>query len=267
MRIHFSSVLMSHRFDASFWRQLLSLGAVALLLSLVFDTSWLFSTPIDHQVTDVIYRLGGGQFVWKDSFWLETVLHRWAKIPSILLTLTAFILWIASYWVKSLVSWRWSLAYVFFTSALAAGVIGWLKALTDKACPWHLVQYGGEYAFRRLFEMGASRGLQCWPAGHASTGFGLLAWSIMFYQRRQFSYSVMAFVVAMLLGNMFGISQVLRGAHFISHQFWTALICWTVCWLSYRCFKPTALGIERVHQEAALCAAIPVPISFSARTN
>jgi len=243
----FNLTALSQRFDVSFWRQLMSLFVVALLLSVVFDTSWVFSTPIDHQVSEFIYRAGGGQFAWKENFWLETVFHQWAKIPPILLTLSALLLWIASYWVKSFVSWRWSLAYVFLASALAVGVIAWLKASTDKACPWHLVQYGGEYAFRRLFEGGISRGLQCWPAGHASTGFGLLAWSIMFYQRKRFRLGTTAFFIAMLCGNILGVSQVLRGAHFISHQLWTALICWTVCWLVYRVFQPLE-SITRVRQ-------------------
>jgi membrane-associated PAP2 superfamily phosphatase len=38
------------------------------------------------------------------------------------------------------------------------------------------------------------------------------------------------------LGLLFGISQQLRGAHFLSHDVWTAGICWATALLTYLLF-------------------------------
>jgi membrane-associated PAP2 superfamily phosphatase len=36
----------------------------------------------------------------------------------------------------------------------------------------------------------------------------------------------------MVIGFVLGISQQIRGAHFMSHTLWTAWLCWTVGWLT-----------------------------------
>jgi membrane-associated PAP2 superfamily phosphatase len=39
----------------------------------------------------------------------------------------------------------------------------------------------------------------------------------------------------------FGIAQQFRGAHFLSHDLWTAMICWTVAFGLYRVFQRGSL--------------------------
>jgi membrane-associated PAP2 superfamily phosphatase len=39
-------------------------------------------------------------------------------------------------------------------------------------------------------------------------------------------------VGAILVGCVLGISQQMRGAHFMSHTLWTAWLSWTVGWVS-----------------------------------
>jgi membrane-associated PAP2 superfamily phosphatase len=40
----------------------------------------------------------------------------------------------------------------------------------------------------------------------------------------------------MCIGFILGISQQMRGAHFMSHTLWTAWLCWTVGWISHLIF-------------------------------
>ena len=35
---------------------------------------------------------------------------------------------------------------------------------------------------------------------------------------------------ALAAGLVLGVSQQMRGAHFMSHTLWTAWLCWTVAW-------------------------------------
>jgi membrane-associated PAP2 superfamily phosphatase len=44
-------------------------------------------------------------------------------------------------------------------------------------------------------------------------------------------------ILAMIAGFVLGISQQMRGAHFMSHTLWTAWLCWTMGWLSHTLFQ------------------------------
>jgi membrane-associated PAP2 superfamily phosphatase len=51
-------------------------------------------------------------------------------------------------------------------------------------------------------------------------------------------------LAALGTGGLLGISQQLRGAHFMSHTLWTAWICWTTAWVLdglHRLFAVTEL--------------------------
>jgi membrane-associated PAP2 superfamily phosphatase len=52
-----------------------------------------------------------------------------------------------------------------------------LKALTAVHCPWSLSEFGGTEQFSSLLEKRAptEKPGRCWPGGHASAGFSLLA--------------------------------------------------------------------------------------------
>nr|NOY04394.1 phosphoesterase [Gammaproteobacteria bacterium] len=42
-----------------------------------------------------------------------------------------------------------------------------------------------------------------------------------------------AFVVALLAGSLLGVGRMLQGAHFLSHNVWTAVFCWLIGLGSY----------------------------------
>jgi membrane-associated PAP2 superfamily phosphatase len=42
-----------------------------------------------------------------------------------------------------------------------------------------------------------------------------------------------ALVFAFSLGTIFSIGRMLQGAHFFSHNVWTAVFCWLICLGSY----------------------------------
>ncbi len=68
---------------------------------------------------------------------------------------------------------------------------------------------------------------KCWPGGHASTAFSLFAF--YFYWNKQHpKFARIALLGTIFFGAALSISQTLRGAHFISHNIWTGLICWLV---------------------------------------
>jgi membrane-associated PAP2 superfamily phosphatase len=120
------------------------------------------------------------------------------------------------------------------TPFLASGVIALLKASSHTSCPWDLVEFGGaahhvSHWLGLLLADGGSGG--CFPAGHASTGFAFLGG--YFALRDDFPRAARRWLlVALAAGLALGISQQLRGAHFMSHTLWSGWICWMLVWIT-----------------------------------
>lgn len=74
---------------------------------------------------------------------------------------------------------------------------------------------------------------RCWPGGHASAGFSLLALFFVLRDRKPRA-ARMTLLFALGLGTLFSLGRMLQGAHFLSHNLWTLLIDWVICVLSYR---------------------------------
>jgi membrane-associated PAP2 superfamily phosphatase len=86
--------------------------------------------------------------------------------------------------------------------------------------------------FQLFKEAGDGR---CWPGGHASGGFTMLA--LYFVARRyrwRFSKAVMW--GSLLLGFIYGTTRVLQGWHYMSHTFWAGIFVWLACLLTALAF-------------------------------
>ena len=76
--------------------------------------------------------------------------------------------------------------------------------------------------FRLFHEAGPGR---CWPGGHASGGFTMVA--LYFVARRhQWRHARAILYASMVLGAIYGTTRVLQGWHFMSHTFWAGVIVW-----------------------------------------
>lgn len=98
-----------------------------------------------------------------------------------------------------------------------------LKATSGVFCPSEIARYGGSAAHRRPYSAevcGESRG-RCWPAGHASGGFALLALLVLAGNGIRRAQAVYMGTVA---GWGMGLYQMLKGAHFPSHTLVTFAI-------------------------------------------
>ena len=105
--------------------------------------------------------------------------------------------------------------------------------------------YGGYAPFERLFERmpAHAAGGSCFPGGHASGGFALMAF---YFGLRdvQARYARLALAVALALGMVMGWAQMMRGAHFLSHNIWSAWIVWTFMALMYHLYPPQAAPVK-----------------------
>lgn len=61
-----------------------------------------------------------------------------------------------------------------------------LKLATGRHCPWDMTNFGGSVAYQRLLEAlpaGVKPG-QCFPTGHAATGYLWIVWAVAHCDRQ-----------------------------------------------------------------------------------
>jgi len=136
---------------------------------------------------------------------------------------------------------RAAAAWCLGVTTLCMLSIAAFKSITLSSCPWDLALFGGHADWVRHWQWGVADGGpgRCFPSGHATVGFAFFAaafaWRAHDRQRARSWWWA-----AMLVGVVAGVTQVARGAHFVSHVAWTAWLCWVACALLYR-WGPPAL--------------------------
>lgn len=203
----------------------LALMAVMLLMD---------PTAVDFAIARMFYIPGVG-FIGRKSYWLEDILHDRAKQAVILLSVLFILGFIASLFSSKLAPWRRSLGFVVLAMALTTSIVTPLKAITEVHCPWSLSEFGGSEVYTPLLSPRAEtlKPGRCWPGGHASTGFSLLA--LFFALRDRYPRGArVALGIALGLGTIFSVGRMMQGAHFLSHNLWTLLFDWVICVLCYR---------------------------------
>lgn len=108
-------------------------------------------------------------------------------------------------------------------------LLGGAKRFTDVYCPQQLEAFGGSYAYQGVLgcrnpaNAGRSPG-RCFPAGHASGGFALMALFFALPGRRRW----FGLAGGLAAGWMMGFYQMLRGQHFLSHTLFTMIGAWMI---------------------------------------
>lgn len=201
------------------WHGDAAITFLLLCLALLWD-----ATGLDLPLA----RLAGGAdgFAWRDHWALTTVLHQGARLLAF-----AAAAWLAlGIWrpmgpLKGLarsarVQWLASLL-------LAVLLVSALKHASRTSCPWDLAEFGGAAAYLPHWSWVAGDGGpgHCFPAGHASAGFGFIGG--FFALRNHCARAARACLwLSVAAGLLLGGAQQLRGAHFMSHTLWTAWLCW-----------------------------------------
>ncbi len=119
--------------------------------------------------------------------------------------------------------------WAFVGMLVSTSVVSFLKSVSMHGCPSDLTLYGGELPLLALFEhlpAGVAAG-HCFPGGHASGGFALMAFYFAFREQKP-KFAVVMLALALVLGFSMGWGQMMRGEHFLSHNLWTAWLVWAV---------------------------------------
>jgi membrane-associated PAP2 superfamily phosphatase len=139
-----------------------------------------------------------------------------------------------SYVVEAVTPHRRVLLFIALSLTLAPATVSSLKHVTNKHCPWDLQDYGGLLPYTRLLEASpADKQGRCFPAGHASAGFSLLAFYFAGRMRGNARWARLGLALGLGAGAVLGLGRMVQGAHFLTHTLWSGLVCWTVIALLY----------------------------------
>ncbi|SDW23684.1 Membrane-associated enzyme, PAP2 (acid phosphatase) superfamily [Pseudomonas syringae] len=198
--------------------------AVAIALILLELTS------LDMDIAKMVYDPVSGEFIGRHSHFLEDVLHDRAKQMVMAFGALAIIGFAASFKVERLIPWRRELGCLVLSMALSTAFVTPVKVMTSVQCPWSLKEFGGEETYSELLSPrpATEKPGRCWPGGHAATGFTLFALFFVLRDRRP-RLAKAGLALAFGLGSIFSVGRMLQGAHFFSHNIWTAVFCWLIC--------------------------------------
>ena len=208
------------------WLPLLAFAVASLVLMVLHGDQWL---------ADRVYALQGHTWALQYAYVTQDLLHAGGRQASKDLWFALVPVLGVSLLLPRMHEWRRPLVYLLVASLLSSAVVGLLKRWTDMDCPWDLLRYGGDKVYHGLLmhrPSGMGHGT-CFPAGHASAGYGWIALYFFFLAARP-ALRWWGLGFALGVGLVFGVTQQLRGAHFLSHDVWTLMICWLTALLLYR---------------------------------
>ena len=115
-----------------------------------------------------------------------------------------------------------------------------LKYMTKTYCQWDLSNYGGNQRYVKFLEsypstyMQPAKNPQCFPGGHSSGGFALLALFFYWYNHPRKSLKWCGLSLGLVSGHVMGLYQMAKGAHFYSHNFATIVLTWILAWTFFK---------------------------------
>ncbi len=124
--------------------------------------------------------------------------------------------------------YRKGLLILLLSLIIVPSVTGILKATTNVGCPRDVTEFGGLYPHVRVFESYPpdaipAEPLRCFPAGHASGGFALMALYYLFRDPRNRQRGLLAGITT---GWLMGGYKMIIGDHFLSHTVVTMILAW-----------------------------------------
>jgi membrane-associated PAP2 superfamily phosphatase len=203
--------------------------ALYLVLLICFlSLGVIYYFKLDFYFADMIYSEHQSWF-YKNHWFANTVMHSYTKKLIILAFVIYIIKTVISHSRQSPSTNIYPKLVLIISVLLGTLVVSALKVLLESDCPWDLIRYGGDKQFFSIFDYDAAAlpSNKCFPAAHASMGFTFI--SIYFYcvlYLKRYKYH--ALIASLFLGFTLGFFQQLRGAHFISHDIWSLIVCISV---------------------------------------
>lgn len=201
------------------------------ILLLIFVIGFFQFTNSDIMVQNYFYNFETKSWlIDKDEPILKFFLYDGLKQGLIIFGVFILILLIFFRKKEFVKEYKKGLIILLLSSIFVPTIVGSLKAITNTPCPCNIEHFGGEYPDIKVFDKYPEDFIQkskakCWPAGHASGGFALMALFFFFKNPRNQFFGLIG---AITLGWSMGTYKMLLGDHFLSHTIITMILAWII---------------------------------------
>ncbi len=204
--------------------------AIFILIILFFKV-----TNLDIRIANLFFNFEAKHWYLGESWWTVTFIHKWGRNLIVILLLLSLVGFVISLFPNRFRPYLFVFLYITLTILFSTGIVAALKHFSNIDCPWDLSLYNGTDPYFHLFSDKSTKLTtgRCFPGGHSSGGFSLLLFYFLFrdYNKR---YAYIGLALAILIGLVFSFGQWSRGAHFVTHDLWSAMICWFVALSLYK---------------------------------
>jgi len=198
---------------------------------LIFVIGFFQFTNIDIIIQNYFYNFETKSWlIDKDEPILKLFLYDGLKQGLIIFGVFILILLIFFRKYEFVKEYKKGLIILLLSSIFVPTIVGSLKAITNTPCPCNIEHFGGEYPDIKVLDKYPEDFIQkskakCWPAGHASGGFALMALFFFFKNPRNQFFGLIG---AITLGWSMGTYKMLLGDHFLSHTIITMILAWII---------------------------------------
>jgi membrane-associated PAP2 superfamily phosphatase len=238
---------------------------VALFIITGVAGTWLIQKfNLDMALSSTFYKPGailnhwpvGADFPWS---WL----YEFGAIPGAILMIGAFLYLVLNFfrgWDSRLTP---PCLVLFFTCLIGPGIIvnGLLKPYWGRPRPSEIIEFSGDWSYRKPWEPGVAGKGKSFTCGHCSFAFATVS-SIAF-----FPFYPMAATTGAILGAGYGtlmsVARIAQGGHFLTDAIWSAIIVFSIIALLYfNIFRvPKWAGFYKYSNPP------PQPLSFRFKTG
>ncbi len=245
-----NKVITVHQSKRFYCQQIALLALFALFLVFIYPKTGLDQTLIAPYFNVVLHR-----FMLKHHVFLEQYMHTHLKALITLIAISALLLGLkvsiykttgVSFLTRLQLLYTNAYFFAFIGMVVSTSVVSILKSISIHGCPKDLTMYGGSLPLLDLFARlpsGVKAG-HCFPGGHASGGFALMAFYFAFKEIKP-KLAKLGLICGLALGFAMGWAQMMRGEHFLSHNLWTAWVVWTTLLMLTFVYKTTNKIIEK----------------------
>jgi membrane-associated PAP2 superfamily phosphatase len=217
--------------------------AFGLLVSACF-LMWIYpAIGLDQLLITPYFDVTAHQFLLKNQVFLAQFMHLGLKYCMMVIALASLLAALqatvyaasrASFFSRVVLLIKNPYFLAFVGMVVSTSVVAIFKSMSIHGCPNDLSVYGGNLPLLKLFDdlpVGVKAG-HCFPGGHASGGFALMAFYFAFRDSNR-KFAEVALALALVLGFAMGWAQMMRGEHFLSHNLWSAWLVWLVLFLLF----------------------------------
>ena len=189
-------------------------------------------TGFDERVSALFFDASAHTFPARSSIALEVIGHRLARSAIVGLWLTLFVATLAASLINRLPV-RATLWTTLVAMALGPVIVVLLKSMNSLHCPWDLKLFGGYAEFTSRWFVSVEHAGHCFPSGHAAGGYSLVAVMFAGIAEGHRRLCTIGLVAAICAGTAFSVVRIAQGAHFLSHNLWSAAIDWSAAALAF----------------------------------